>query len=144
MWVKKGNISFNTIIKTKMKTRAEKDDYHLLQREEQVVLLRLRTGHNRLNHHMATKLKLVPSPLCPCGKNQTAEHILQACPYHSALRDTIWPEETSATKEAIRPQRRLGEDSTFCPAVRTDDLAANDKKKKKKGNLHFHTISVCR
>ncbi|XP_070200590.1 uncharacterized protein [Littorina saxatilis] len=35
----------------------------------------------------------------------------------------------SATKEAIRPQRGLGEDSTFRPAVRTDDLTANDKKK---------------
>ncbi|KAK7111705.1 hypothetical protein V1264_011293 [Littorina saxatilis] len=38
----------------------------------------------------------------------------------------------SATKEPIRPQRGLGEDSTFRPAVRTDDLTANDKKKKKK------------
>jgi hypothetical protein len=49
--------------------------------KEQVVLLILRSGHNRLDHHMATKLKLVPSPLCPCGlDNQTADHILQACP----------------------------------------------------------------
>jgi hypothetical protein len=50
-----------TIIKTMTKARTEKDDYHQLQREEQVVLLRLRSGHNRLNHHMATKLKPVPS-----------------------------------------------------------------------------------
>jgi hypothetical protein len=80
-------------MKTMTKARTEKDDYHQLQREEQVVLLRLRSGHNRLNHHMATKLKLVPSPLCPCGlDNQTTEHILQACPNYSALREVIWPE----------------------------------------------------
>ncbi|KAK7097135.1 hypothetical protein V1264_004154 [Littorina saxatilis] len=96
-----------TIIKNKRKTRAEKDDYHLLQREEQVVLLRLRTGHNRLNHHMATKLKLVPSPLCPCGKNQTAEHILQCSQGHHLARGD------SATKEAIRPQRGLERTARF-------------------------------
>ncbi|KAK7100145.1 hypothetical protein V1264_023139 [Littorina saxatilis] len=101
-------------IKNKRKTRAEKDDYHLLQREEQVVLLRLRTGHNRLNHHMATKLKLVPSPLCPCGKNQTAEHILQACPYYSALRDTrTWPEETALQKKLYGPKEDLERTARF-------------------------------
>ncbi|KAK7111001.1 hypothetical protein V1264_014788 [Littorina saxatilis] len=102
-----------TIIKNKRKTRAEKDDYHLLQREEQVVLLRLRTGHNRLNHHMATKLKLVPSPLYPCGKNQTAEHILQACPYHSALRDTTWPEETALQKKLYGPREDFERTARF-------------------------------
>ncbi|KAK7087559.1 hypothetical protein V1264_021593 [Littorina saxatilis] len=102
-----------TIIKNKRKTRAEKDDYHLLQREEQVVLLRLRTGLNRLNHHMATKLKLVPYPLCPCGKNQTAEHILQACPYHSALRDTTWPEETALQKKLYGPKEDLERTARF-------------------------------
>ncbi|KAK7105875.1 hypothetical protein V1264_017199 [Littorina saxatilis] len=101
-----------TIIKNKRKTRAKKDDYRLLQREEQV-LLRLRTGHNRLNHHMATKLKLVRSPLCPYGKNQTAEHILQASPYHSALRDTIWPEETALQKKLYGPREDLERTARF-------------------------------
>ncbi|KAK7114333.1 hypothetical protein V1264_000409 [Littorina saxatilis] len=73
----------------------------------------LRTGHNRLNHHMATKLKLVPSPLCSCGKNQTAEHILQACPYHSALRDTIWLEETALQKKLYGPREDLERTARF-------------------------------
>ncbi|KAK7098826.1 hypothetical protein V1264_003054 [Littorina saxatilis] len=107
------HVNIKTIIKNKRKTRAEKDDYHLLQREEQVVLLRLRTGHNRLNHHMATKLKLFPSPLCPCGKNQTADHILQACPYHSALMDTIWPEETALQKKLCGPKEDLERTARF-------------------------------
>ena len=84
-----------TMIKSLLKPRVEKDDYHILNRQEQVTILRLRSGHNRLNHHLATKLKLVPSPLCPCGKaNQTAEHILQECELHNTLRQAIWPAET--------------------------------------------------
>ena len=67
-----------TIIKTCARPRVEQDDYHQLSREEHVIILSLRSGHNRLNHHLSTKLKLVPSPLCACGaENQTAEHILQ-------------------------------------------------------------------
>ena len=34
-----------------------KDAYHLLDRPGQVVLARLRSGHNRLNAHMHRKLK---------------------------------------------------------------------------------------
>ena len=67
-----------TIIKTALKPRKEKDAYHLLDRPGQVVLARLRSGHNRLNAHIHRKLKFVPSPTCPCGgENQTTEHILQ-------------------------------------------------------------------
>ena len=57
-----------TIIKTALKPRQEKDAYHLLDRPGQVVLARLRSGHNRLNAHMHRKLKIVPSPTCPCGE----------------------------------------------------------------------------
>ena len=41
-----------TIIKTALKPRKEKDAYHLLDRPGQVVLARLRSGHNRLNVQM--------------------------------------------------------------------------------------------
>ena len=34
----------------------------------QVVLARLRSGHNRLNAHMHRKLNIVPSPTCPNGE----------------------------------------------------------------------------
>ena len=42
--------------------RAKKipDDYHTLDRAGQVTLIRLRTGHNRLNSHMHRKMDLVP------------------------------------------------------------------------------------
>ena len=57
-----------TIIKTALKPRQEKDAYNLLDRPGQVVLTRLRSGHNRLNANMHRKLKIVPFPTCPCGK----------------------------------------------------------------------------
>ena len=58
----KVNLTFHekkTIIKSTFKGVNQKDDYHLLNREDQVILFRLRTGHNRLNHHMNKKFKLV-------------------------------------------------------------------------------------
>ena len=40
-----------------LKPRQEKDAYHLLDRPGQVVLARLRSGHNRLNAHVQRELK---------------------------------------------------------------------------------------
>jgi len=34
----------------------EKDTYHLISMSEQVIMISLRTGNNRLNAHMHTKL----------------------------------------------------------------------------------------
>ena len=45
--------------------------------QKQVVLVRLRTEHNRLKSDMHGKLKLASSPTCPCGQeDQTTEHVL--------------------------------------------------------------------
>ena len=82
-----------TIIKSRKSPKA--DDYHTLTRDEQVILLRLRTGHNRLNQHMCRKLKLAPSTACQCQQgDQTSEHILQTCPRLHTLRESIWPDAT--------------------------------------------------
>lgn len=82
-----------TIIKALTKPRREEDAYHLLSRQEQVVIVRLRSGHNRLNSHMYRKFKLVPSPNCPCGEEeQTAEHILQRCKRYDQEREAKWPQ----------------------------------------------------
>ena len=75
------NVSFSekkTLIRALTMPRSQRDDYHLLSRKQQVVLVRLRTGHNRLNSHMHGKLKLAPSSTCPCGQeDQTTEYILK-------------------------------------------------------------------
>ena len=67
------NVSFSekkTLIRALTKPKLQRDDYHLLSRKQQVILVRLRTGHNRLNSHMHSKLKLAPSPTCPCGREE--------------------------------------------------------------------------
>jgi len=89
-----------TIIKSTFKKKWEErhpdfrrnDAYHLLPRREQVIIFRLRTGHNRLRHHLFTKMRIGPTDLCPCGDApQTAKHILQDCRNLAAQRRQFWP-----------------------------------------------------
>ncbi|BFZ12914.1 hypothetical protein BsWGS_15953 [Bradybaena similaris] len=66
-----------------------KDKYPTLDRKEQIIIFRLRTGHNRLNKHMH-RLQLNVSPMCGSGQDeQTAEHVLQVCPLYD--HQTFWP-----------------------------------------------------
>ena len=65
------NVSFSekkTLVRALTMLRSQRDDYHLLSQMQQVVLVRLCTGHNRLNSHVPGKLKLAPSPTCPVVK----------------------------------------------------------------------------
>ena len=72
------------------------DSYYHLRRKEQVTILRLRTGHCRLRHHMHTKFGIGETGECPCGQGQmTADHILQSCSTHAALRSQVWPTPTA-------------------------------------------------
>ena len=88
--------------------RSQRDDYHLLSGEQQVVLVRLRTGHNRLNSHIHGKLKLTSSPTCPCGQeDQTTEHVLQRCLLHKATREDVWPVSTSRTTKLYGCKQEL-------------------------------------
>ena len=81
------------LVKAAMRPKSTRDAYNLLERQQQVVIIRLRTGHNRLRAHMHRKLKLVPSPTCDCGlSDQDAEHILQSCPLFQGQREAVWPE----------------------------------------------------
>ena len=71
------------------------DDYHLLNREGQVIIFRLRTGHNRLHHHMFTKFKIGTSALCECRHSpQKTEHVLQECSLFRTQRERHWPDPT--------------------------------------------------
>jgi len=102
---KEQNITFTeakTILKEKQRKKWQRDHpnhnkndpYYLLTREEQVIIVRLRTGHCRLNQHMFTKFRIGDSSLCPCGTaNMTVEHLLQECPIHHHTRLKTWPTE---------------------------------------------------
>ena len=73
--------------------RADQDTLNRLDRFQQTKILRLRTGHCRLNSHLY-RLGIVPSANCPCGTAaQTPEHILQTCPSHATDRKVIWPKD---------------------------------------------------
>ena len=106
-----------TLIRVLTMPRSQRDDYHLLSLKQQVVLVRLRTRHNRLNNHMHGKLKLVPSPTCPCGQeDQTTEHILQRCPLHKATRD-VWPVSTSLMTKFCGCKQELEKTTSFISRV---------------------------
>ena len=69
-----------------------KDSYHLLTRSQQVIIFRLRSGHNRFNKHLNKKMRAVPSPMCPCGDaEQDTAHVLDECRNHQLLRKEVWP-----------------------------------------------------
>ena len=85
------------------------DLYYLLTRREQVTVFRLRTGHNRLNYHLYSKLRIGHTEQCPCGTgSQTTEHLLQSCPTYEPLRKGIWPDHTPLARKlygSLRDQR---------------------------------------
>ena len=71
------------------------DSLHKLNKPEQVILFRLRAGHNRPNARMYNKFKVGESEMCPCNADiMTAEHLLQHCRLHDAMRREMWPEPT--------------------------------------------------
>ena len=106
------------LIRTLSMPKLQRDDYHLLSRKQQVILVRLRTGHNRLNSHMHRKLKLAPSPTCPCGQEeQTTEHVLQRCPLYKATREDVWPVSTSLTTKLYGRKQELEKTTSFISRV---------------------------
>ena len=90
------------------------DPYYLLTRREQVTVFRLRTGHNRLNYHLYSKLRIGHTEQCPCGTgSQTTEHLLQFCPTYEPLRKGIWPDHTPLARKLYGSLRDLRCTATF-------------------------------
>jgi hypothetical protein len=103
-----------TIIKALTKPRQELDVYHSLNRPKQVMMVRLRSGHNRLNAHMNKKYRLVQSPMCPCGEeDQTAEHVLQRCKRHDPERAPTCPQKTTLQQKLYGDVEDLRQTTSF-------------------------------
>ena len=111
-----------TIIKAKQQDRwkqqhpccNKQDAYHQLSRVDQVLIFRLRTGHNRLNHHMYTKFKIGPSEICPCQtSSMTTEHLLQECPLYNTLRIRVWPQSETLDKKLFGSLTDLQRTASF-------------------------------
>ena len=91
-------VSFSSCIATKEKKWKQQhpncnqsDSLHELNRSEQVILFRLKTGHNRLRADMYNKCKVGESEIIPCNM-ATEERLLQQCQLHDTLRRDMWPE----------------------------------------------------
>ena len=55
----------------------------------------MRGAESSGNQHHTYKFKVDESEMCPCNADiMTAEHLLQHCRLHDALRWDVWPEQT--------------------------------------------------
>ena len=96
----------------------QSNSYYSLNRADQVILFRLRTGHNRLRAHLFTKLRIGETDICPCGTEpMTAEHLLQNCPLHADRRQETWPKETSLRERLYGTQEALQRTARFVRAT---------------------------
>ena len=106
----------NTITKSLFKVSQPREIYNQLDRRDQVIIFRLRTGHNRLNKHLH-RLNIVRSPKCPCGEDdQTAKHILQDCRNLQTLRENTWPTTESLQDKLYGPVDMLQKTTQFITA----------------------------
>ena len=105
-----------TITKSLFKVSQPRESYNKLDRRDQVIIFRLRTGHNRLNKHLH-RLNIVRSPRCPCGEDdQTAKHILQDCRNLQTLRENTWPTTESLQDKLYGPVDMLQKTTQFITA----------------------------
>ena len=89
----------------------------------------LPVGHCPVMHR---KLKLAPSPTCPCGQEeQTTEHVLQRYPLYKATREDVWPVSTSLTTKFYGCKQELEKTTSFISRAALIVQTANAKKKKK-------------
>ena len=99
---------YPTITKAIMMPSQEKDAYQLFSMSEQVIMIRLRTGHSRLNAHMHNKLNMVLWAACTCGEeDQTNEQILQNCERHDQKRYAAWPTEKTLNQKLYGDEENI-------------------------------------
>ncbi|GFR74433.1 tigger transposable element-derived protein 4 [Elysia marginata] len=91
-----------------------KDAIHKLSRAEQVTIFRLRTGHNRLKHHLFSRFRIGDGSNCPCGANrQDTQHVLQDCPLLDDARLKYWPEPREMNQKLYGSALQLGITAEF-------------------------------
>ena len=96
----------------------KKDPYHHLSREDQVIIFRLRTGHNKLHSHLK-RLNLCPSDACLCGHApMAAEHILQDCHNFDNIRKAHWPQDAPFQRKILGDLLDLRKTADFIKATK--------------------------
>ena len=110
----------------------EKDYLETLDRTQQVIIFRVRTGHCRLLSHLY-RLRLAHTDECPCGTDsQTPEHILQSCPSHNTLRQENLAISSGPKRETLGTDGVPSTDSRFPGENRTGRLSMALGTQKKK------------
>ena len=93
--------------------KPHQDALHLLTRNQQTTIFRLRTGHCRLKAHMR-RIGVAESAGCECGEgDQTPEHILQDCPRLSKQRLQTWPLPTDLSTKLWGSKQDLERTTSF-------------------------------
>nr|KAG5705274.1 hypothetical protein BaRGS_010725 [Batillaria attramentaria] len=96
----------------------ESDSYHKLNRPDQVILFRLRSGHNRQNAHMYSKFTIGESEKCTRNADIiNAKHVLQHCQLHEAPRQVTWPEPVPLRVKLYGNLEDLQRTATFVRAT---------------------------
>ena len=88
-----------SIIRTLSVPRIRRGDDRPLSTEQQVGLMRLRTGHSRLKDHVyKNRSWCLHYPTCLCGQgDQKTGHVPQRCPFYQATKQAVWPTDTPLT-----------------------------------------------
>ena len=124
------------------KSKSKSDNPHKLNRSEQVILLRLRTGQIRLNEHLHSKFKVVEPDMCPCNEDiMTAEHLLQHSQLHDASGQDMRPEPMPLWDKLYGNLEELRRKATFTRATGISiQHTAKEEKKKKRKKLPTHPL----
>ena len=92
-------------------------------------MMRLRTGHCRLEHQLHTKLLIGDKDTCLCGMApMTVEHLLQDCTTHQNERKATWPTEKPVKETFLAYWRICG---TQRPSYEEQESLSERSTKKK-------------
>ena len=100
--------------------RSSEEQMPQMQRQQETMIFRLRTGHCRLRAHMY-RLGLSHSPDCPCETApQTPEHILQECPLHQNARNQQWPSGATMAEKLWGTKEDLSKTTDFIASLKLE------------------------
>ena len=108
------NNTTGRVVHSYMSKPNPKDAINKLQREDQSIIFRLRTGHVQLNKHLSRIKKDHPAscPLCS-HPSETVEHHLLECTQLKDLRDSLLPRNPKIANTLYGTHTQLRQTCTF-------------------------------
>ena len=90
------------------------DSWNRLDRQDQVIIFRLRTGHCRLKGHLYNKMQIGDNATCPCGtSDMSVEHVLQECERLTTIRKEQWQSAVSMNEKLYGDLESLRRTAAF-------------------------------